>query len=107
MQQKELNGWNLEQFQSVVSGKMVEENPEAGRLSFQTRKKWDDGFGVDGHTEKIGMLDQTIPLRFTLRGDHPPELLGRIQVLQQLRRFWRLLVPAQLAYMRLRRLQEV
>lgn len=75
MQQKELNGWNLEQFQSVVS--MVKEKPEAGRLSFHTRTKWDDGFGVDGHTEKIGMLDQTMPLRFTLRGDHPPELLGK------------------------------
>lgn len=74
-QQKELNGWNLEQFQSVVS--MVKEKPEAGRLSFQTRTKWDEGFGVDGRTEKIGMLNQTIPRRFTLRGDHPPELLGK------------------------------
>lgn len=74
-QQKELNGWNLEQFQLVVS--MVKEKPEAGRLSFQTRTKWDEGFGVDGRTEKIGMLDQTIPRRFTLRGDHPPELLGK------------------------------
>ena len=74
-QQKELNGWNLEQFQSVIS--MVKEKPEAGRLSFQTRTKWDEGFGVDGRTEKIGMLDQIIPRRFTLRGDHPPELLGK------------------------------
>jgi uncharacterized OsmC-like protein len=74
-QNKQLNGWNLDQFQSVIN--MVKENPEAGRLSFETRTKWDAGFGVDGRTEKIGMVDQTIPRRFTFRGDHSPELLGK------------------------------
>ena len=72
--QNELNGWNLDQFQSVV--KMVKEKPEAGKIRFQTRTKWDEGFGVDGRTEEIGMLAQTIPRKFTLRGDHPQELLG-------------------------------
>ena len=37
---------------------------------------WDGHFGVDAHAEAIVQLGETIPRRFTLRGDHPPELLG-------------------------------
>jgi uncharacterized OsmC-like protein len=74
LSQNKLSGWNTDQIQSVV--KMVKENPEAGRIRFQTRSKWDGGFGVDSHTEEIGMLNQAVPRKFTLRGDHPQELLG-------------------------------
>ena len=73
--QKELNGWNLEQFQSFVN--TVKQHPEAGKLTFHTLSRWDEGFAVDGRTENIEMMpDKTIKRKFTLRGDHPPELLG-------------------------------
>jgi len=70
----ELNGWNLDQFQSIV--KMVKDNCEAGKIKFQTFSKWDTGFGVEGHTDEIGMIDRKLSRKFTLRGDHPQELLG-------------------------------
>lgn len=71
---RELNGWNLEQFQATVAA--VQEQPEAGKLTFRTRTRWDAGFGVDGRTEEIEQLGQVMRRKFTLRGDHPPELLG-------------------------------
>lgn len=72
--QKELNGWNLEQFQSTIN--TIKQYPEAGKLTFHTLSRWDEGFAVDGRTQKIEMIDKTIKRKFTLRGDHPPELLG-------------------------------
>jgi uncharacterized OsmC-like protein len=45
-------------------------------LTFHTLSRWDEGFAVDGRTQKIEMIDRTIKGKFTFRGDHPPELLG-------------------------------
>lgn len=69
-----LNGWNLDDFQATVDA--VKERPEAGKLTWRTRFCWDGGFGGDAHVEEIEQLGQVIRRRFTLRGDHPPELLG-------------------------------
>lgn len=71
---KELNGWDLEQFQQAVA--TVDENPEAGKLTWRTHATWDSGFGLDVRTDEIEQLGEVITRRFTLRGDHPPELLG-------------------------------
>lgn len=68
------NGWNLEQFSETV--KAVQENPEAGKLKFRARFEWDRHFAGDARTDSIEQMGQTIPRKFTLRGDHPPELLG-------------------------------
>ncbi len=73
-QEEELNGWNLEQFQSTVN--TIKQHPEAGKLIFHTLSQWDEGFAVDGRTQKIEMMGNTMKRKFTLRGDHPPELLG-------------------------------
>lgn len=70
-----LNGWEVEEVQATVE--MVRDHPEAGRLVFRTRTSWDAGFGADGRTEEIVQLGESMPRRFTLRGDHPPELLGQ------------------------------
>ncbi|HKK08573.1 MAG TPA: OsmC family protein, partial [Gemmatimonadota bacterium] len=37
---------------------------------------WDGGFGLDVHTREIEQMGQAMERHFTLRGDHPPELLG-------------------------------
>lgn len=73
-QAAKFNGWDLEAFEGAVQ--MVQENPEAGKLIWRSRAYWDAGFGLDVRTEAIEQLGETVPRRFTLRGDHPPELLG-------------------------------
>lgn len=70
----ELNGWDLDAMNAAVEE--VRQNPEAGRLTWRGRVRWDAGFGLDAHTESIEQLGARLPRRFTLRGDHPPELLG-------------------------------
>ena len=69
-----LNGWDVDAFRETVA--TVERNPEAGRLTWRGRVSWDGHFGVDAHADAIEQLGEVIPRRFTLRGDHPPELLG-------------------------------
>lgn len=69
-----LNGWDTEAMAQAVAG--VEEQPEAGRLTWRSHVSWDGGFGLDVHTREIEQLGEAMPRRFTLRGDHPPELLG-------------------------------
>ncbi len=73
-QTTKLNGWDLEEFQQTIEA--VEEQPEAGKLTWRSRAEWDSGFGLDVHTEEIEQLGEVIRRKFTLRGDHPPELLG-------------------------------
>jgi uncharacterized OsmC-like protein len=69
-----LNGWDLEQFKNTIAA--VEENPEAGKVTWRGHVAWDGHFGLDAHADEIEQLGQVIKRRFTLRGDHPPELLG-------------------------------
>ncbi len=73
-QSTKLNGWDLEEFQQIVEA--VKEEPEVGKLTWRGRVGWDAGFGLDVHTEEIEQLGEVIRRKFTLRGDHPPELLG-------------------------------
>ena len=70
----ELNGWNLEAMTKAVED--VKQKPEAGRLAWRGRVTWDGGFGLDVRTRQIEQLGQAMDRHFTLRGDHPPELLG-------------------------------
>lgn len=70
-----LNGWNLEALNGAVDA--VRQQPEAGILTWRGRVTWDGGFGMDARAEEIEVLGQAIRRRFTLRGDHPPELLGQ------------------------------
>lgn len=70
----QLNGWNLEALNEAVEG--VREVPEAGKLTWRGRVRWDGGFGLDVRTDEIEQLGEALPRRFTLRGDHPPALLG-------------------------------
>lgn len=69
-----LNGWNVQAMTEAVEG--VRQQPDAGKLTWRSRIAWDGGFGLDAHTLEIEQLGQRMPRRFTLRGDHPPELLG-------------------------------
>lgn len=70
-----LNGWDLDAMTEAVDG--VRQEPEAGRLRWRSRVTWDGGFGLDVRTQEIEQLGEAMPRRFTLRGDHPPELLGQ------------------------------
>lgn len=70
-----LNGWNLDQMNEAIES--VRRQPEAGRLTWRSRLTWDGGFGADVRTCEIEQLGEAMPRRFTLRGDHPPELLGQ------------------------------
>lgn len=69
-----LNGWDTDAMAQAVEG--VREQPEAGRLTWRSRVAWDGGFGLDVRTREIEQLGEVLSRRFTLRGDHPPELLG-------------------------------
>ena len=70
----EKNGFNVDEFQAMVAA--VQQQPEAGKLTFRASYAWKDGFAGDTRLETIEQLGQPIPRRFTLPGDHPPELLG-------------------------------
>jgi uncharacterized OsmC-like protein len=74
MHTTELNGWELSSVKEAVEE--VKNQPEAGELIWRSRVNWDGGFGLDVHTREIEQLGQVINRRFTMRGDHPPELLG-------------------------------
>jgi uncharacterized OsmC-like protein len=69
-----LNGWDLDAMTEAVEA--VKQEPGAGRLTWRSRVEWDGGFGLDLRTREIEQLGDVLPRRFTLRGDHPPELLG-------------------------------
>lgn len=69
-----LNGWDVGEMNEAVDG--VRRQPEAGRLTWRSRVDWDGGFGLDVRTRAIEQLGEVMDRRFTLRGDHPPELLG-------------------------------
>lgn len=71
---RELNGWNLDDFQSTVQ--TVRDQPEAGRVKWQLRTDWDEGFALDARTRQIARLDENLARSFAIRSDHPPELLG-------------------------------
>ena len=70
-----LNGWNMDAMAEAVEG--VRQQPEAGRVAWRSRAVWDGGFGLDVRTREIEQLGSVLERHFTLRGDHPPELLGR------------------------------
>lgn len=70
-----LNGWDVDAMQEAI--KMVEEQPDAGLLTWRGCATWDGGFGLDVHTREIEQAGEVMPRHFTLRGDHPPELLGQ------------------------------
>jgi uncharacterized OsmC-like protein len=74
-QTTQLNGWNVGDVRAAVE--MVREQPDAGRLVFRTSTSWDGAFGVDARTQEIEQLGGAMSRPFTMRGDHPPELLGR------------------------------
>lgn len=69
-----LNGWDVEAMTEAVEG--VEQTPEAGKLTWRSQVAWDGGFGLDVRTREIEQLGEVMGRAFTLRGDHPPELLG-------------------------------
>lgn len=69
-----LNGWDVDAVTEAVEG--VRQEPASGRLTWRSRVTWDGGFGLDVRTGEIEQFGEVIPRRFTLRGDHPPELLG-------------------------------
>lgn len=69
-----LNGWDVKAMEQAIDD--VRETPEAGRLTWRSTVSWDGGFGLDVRTREIEQLGQRMSRRFTLRGDHPPELLG-------------------------------
>jgi uncharacterized OsmC-like protein len=74
-QKTKLNGWIVEDVADAIA--MIDENPEAGTLTWRSRAVWDGGFGLDVRTQEIEQLGESMPRHFTLRGDHPPELLGQ------------------------------
>ncbi|MGD8570624.1 MAG: OsmC family protein [Gammaproteobacteria bacterium] len=70
----QLNGWDVEAVSEAIGA--VKQEPEAGKLTWQSRAVWDGGFGLDVQVHKIKQLGEVMERRFTMRGDHPPELLG-------------------------------
>lgn len=70
----EVNGWNVQAMTEAVEA--VKRQPEAGKPTWRSSLKWDGGFGLDVRALEIEQLGQVMKRRFTMRGDHPPELLG-------------------------------
>lgn len=71
---EQLNGWSVGEFTGAIDA--VRQQPEAGKLTWRSHVAWDGGFGLDVNTQGIEQMGETMPRRFTLRGDHPPALLG-------------------------------
>ena len=71
----ELNGWNLDAMNEAVE--TIKQQPEAGKLAWRSSLNWDEGFGLDIQTNEIEQLGEVMKRSFTIRGDHPPELLGK------------------------------
>lgn len=71
----QLNGWDVEAVTEAIES--VRENPAAGELTWRSRVVWDGGFGLDVRTREIRQLGESMERHFTMRGDHPPELLGK------------------------------
>lgn len=71
---KRLNGWDVEAMTKAVDD--VRQKPEAGRLKWRSHVTWDGGFGLDVRTRRIEQLGEAMERHFTVRGDHPPALLG-------------------------------
>ncbi len=71
----ELNGWNLDAMKEAVE--TIKQQPEAGKLAWRSSLEWDGGFGLDIQTDEIQQLGEIMKRSFTIRGDHPPELLGK------------------------------
>ncbi len=69
-----LNGWDVDAVTEAVT--LVQDRPEAGLLTWRGQAVWDGGFGLDVRTRQIEQLGETMERHFTLRGDHPQELLG-------------------------------
>ncbi len=69
-----LNGFDLEQFHGMVEE--VRQRPESGQLGFFEKVSWDFGVSADAHTVELRQPGQSMKRKFTLRIDHPPELLG-------------------------------
>ena len=69
-----LNGWDVEAVNDAIE--TVREDPAAGELTWRSRAVWDGGFGLDVRTREIRQLGKSMDRYFTMRGDHPPELLG-------------------------------
>ncbi len=69
-----LNGWDVEAVAEAV--RAVQAQPESGLLTWRGEAIWDGGFGLDVRTREIEQLGQVMSRHFTLRGDHPAELLG-------------------------------
>lgn len=69
-----LNGWDVDAMTEAIEG--VQEQPDTGRVTWRATVNWDGGFGLDVHTRSIEQAGHQLQRHFTLRGDHPPELLG-------------------------------
>lgn len=72
---QELNGWNLDSMQGAIHD--LEQHPSSARLTWRSRVVWDGGFGLDIRVGEIEQQGQVMKRHFTLRGDHPQELLGQ------------------------------
>lgn len=70
-----VNGWDVEQMQAAID--MVAQQPESGALTWRSHVTWDSGFGLDVRTDSIEQLGEQLSRAFTLRSDHPQELLGQ------------------------------
>lgn len=70
-----LNGWDVDAMTEAVE--TIKQEPEAGQLVWRSHVTWDGGFGLNVCTHEIEQLGQGMERHFTLRGDHPPELLGK------------------------------
>jgi hypothetical protein len=55
----EKNGFNVDQFQAMVAG--VQQQPEAGKLTFRASYTWKGGFAGDARLETIEQLGQPLP----------------------------------------------
>ncbi len=69
------NGWDVEAMTEAIEG--VKRDPASGKLTWRSRVAWDGGFGLDVRVREIEQLGRPLERHFTLRGDHPQELLGQ------------------------------
>ena len=55
---------------------MLQEHPEAGKVTLRTGHEWDEKFAMDGHAQEIEQGGQVIRRSYSFRDDYPAELMG-------------------------------
>ena len=71
----QINGLSCDSLKQMIRG--VAQDANKGKVKFQVTTDWNGGVRSDSHVTALELDGQTLPRKFTIRMDEPPELLGQ------------------------------